>query len=99
MRDAGVQPERTELAWTRTALSLAAVAALLLRLSFGRAAVVQCAAVVTVAAAAVVVRVTSTRAYALRCDPTPSASPRSILTIAASALIADLGAVLLVVTG
>lgn len=95
-RDPGLQPERTRLAWRRTALALTVVVVLTVRLAAGRGVAGGVLAAVAVAGWGVLLRVIWGRAGAGRA--TIGGGPALPLTALATAGYALLG-VLLVLVG
>lgn len=94
--DPGLQPERTRLAWRRTALALTVVTVLTVRLALGGGPVGTLAAVLALAVWGAAVRLCWPRATGT--GPTPSGGRRLPLVALAAAGYALLGTLLVLPT-
>ena len=93
---AGLQPERTSMAWTRTALSAGALAGTLVKVAADERSTIDyvCAAV---AAAAGLMIYACGRSRALHAGLAPSVPRRLVVLAMAAALVANLAALVVIV--
>ena len=91
-RDPGLQPERTALAWQRSALALAGATIVIGRLTFSAVGLIAVAVVALGVAHAAVVFATSQRHYRLRTGDVPTRTwPTGVHAALLSAQVAALG--------
>jgi uncharacterized membrane protein YidH (DUF202 family) len=91
-RDPGLQPERTALAWQRSALALAGATIVIGRLTFSAVGLIALAVVALGVAHAAVVFATAQRHYRLRTGDVPTRTwPTGVHAALLSAQVAALG--------